>query len=167
MSARVLVARQGGRLEGVTVKIVRARAQRMLAALELSTAELSILLTNDTGIHALNAAYREKDRATDVLAFAMREGETSEREPGAHEVLGDVVISLDTAARQAPSHHHDGLAEVTMLLAHGVLHLVGYDHQDDAEEREMQAMTRVLVRAATRSDDAKTEPKRPLRRPRA
>ena len=121
----------------------------MLAALELDDAELSILLTKDDVIHELNAQYRDKDRATDVLAFAMREGEASAREPGSSEVLGDVVISLDTAARQARTHGHDGLAEVTMLLAHGVLHLVGYDHETDAEEREMQAMTRKLVAAAT------------------
>ena len=69
----------------------------MLAALELTGAELSILLTNDDAIHQLNAQYRDKDRATDVLAFAMREGEASAREPGEREVLGDVVISLDTA----------------------------------------------------------------------
>ena len=107
MTSRVLVTRRGGAAAGVTVPVVRTRAKRMLRALELGDAELSVVLTNDEVIHELNAQYRDKDRPTDVLAFAMREGEATAREPGAREVLGDVVISLDTATRQAPSHRHD------------------------------------------------------------
>jgi probable rRNA maturation factor len=143
------VRRDGGRATGVTVAIVRTRAQRMLAKLELEATELSVTLVDDDAIHELNATYRGKDKPTDVLAFAMREGQATPGEPGAGEVLGDVVISLDTATRQATTHRRDALAEVTMLLAHGLLHLVGYDHETDDEEREMKAMTRVLVRAAT------------------
>ena len=61
------------------------------------------------------------------------------------ELLGDVVISLPTAARQARHHDHTGLDEVTHLLAHGLLHLLGYDHENDDDEREMTALTRQLV----------------------
>ena len=117
------------------------------------------MLTTDGVIRELNAAYRNKDRETDVLAFAMREGETSAPDGAAGEVLGDVVISLETATKQAATHGHDVVAEVTMLLAHGLLHLVGYDHGTDAEEREMQAKTRALIAAAIGEKRAKTSKK--------
>ena len=66
------------------------------------------------------------------------------------EVLGDVVISVDTARRQAASRRRPLLDELTLLLAHGLLHLLGYDHETDAEEAEMNAATRDLVAAASR-----------------
>lgn len=141
---RVAISRKGGRAEGVTVAVIRQRAYRMLDRLEMPDAELSVLLTNDTTIHELNAQYRGKDRPTDVLAFAMSEGE-GVNVPG---LLGDVVISLDTATRQALSRRRPVLDEVTMLLAHGLLHLLGYDHAEPEEAREMRNATRVLVRAA-------------------
>jgi len=115
----------------------------MLAELGLAGSELSVLLTDDTTIHALNRTHRGKDRPTDVLAFPL-DGETSE----APELLGDVVISLDTAARQAAARRRPLAEEVRFLLAHGVLHLVGYDHGTPSEKRAMVAMTRRLVRSA-------------------
>lgn len=125
---------------------VRTIANRMLRALELEDAELSVLLTNDAEIHELNREHRGKDRPTDVLAFPIDE-EPAEDEP--LRVLGDVVISLDTADRQARSRRRELFAEVRFLLAHGILHLIGYDHGTVREKREMVAMTRKLVRAAT------------------
>jgi probable rRNA maturation factor len=157
-SAAVHVTRKGGRADGVTVALVRARAKKMLEFLDLGRSELSILLTDDPTIHELNRSFRKKDRPTDVLAFAMREGEAMPGSEGA-EILGDVVISLDTAARQSAGRRRDPLSEVTMLLAHGLLHLLGYDHETDEEEAEMKARTRVLVRAAT---SEKTGQKRAL-----
>jgi len=121
----------------------------MLAALELDRVELSVALVDDATMHSLNRDYRDKDRPTDVLAFAMREGEPMaaipEEEP---EMLGDVIISVDTANRQATRARRSLLDEVTMLLAHGLLHLLGYDHQTDAEEVEMNARVRDLEAAA-------------------
>lgn len=116
----------------------------MLAELGLESAELSVLLTDDAQIQQLNAAHRDKDRPTDVLAFEL---DTSE--PDADGLLGDVVISLDTAARQAKSRKRPLLAEVRFLLAHGLLHLCGYDHATRSEKREMDRLTRRLVRAAS------------------
>lgn len=124
---------------------VRRRAERMLAALRMPEAELSILLCDDATIHELNRAYRKKDRPTDVLAFAMREGEGGALHPA---LLGDVVISVDTARRQAREHDKTISAEVTYLLAHGLLHLLGYDHRTDAEDRVMRARTDALCAAA-------------------
>lgn len=116
----------------------------MLRALGLSRAELSILVCDDREIQRLNRAHRRKNKPTDVLAFAMREGEAL---PGPRDMLGDVVISLDTARRQAGEHKHTLWEEVTVLLAHGLLHLVGYDHRDDAEEAAMNEKAAELVRA--------------------
>ena len=143
---------RGAKADGVTVAEIKRRAKVMLVELELDDAELSVLLTDDATIHALNRTYREKDKPTDVLAFAQREGEVAPSIAGEPEMLGDVVISLDTARAQARSRRRAPLAEVTMLLAHGLLHLVGYDHRDDEEEREMNAATASLVRAATRAN---------------
>jgi probable rRNA maturation factor len=117
----------------------------MLQALRLSQAELSIVLCDDATIHALNRDYRKKDKPTDVLAFAMREGPYAEL---AGDMLGDVIVSLDTAARQAAEKKHALDREVTMLVAHGLLHLLGYDHATRTEERRMTARTDALMAAA-------------------
>jgi probable rRNA maturation factor len=116
----------------------------MLESFGLADAELSILLCDDATIRSLNRRYRKKNRPTDVLAFPMQEG------PGPASrtaLLGDVVISLPTAARQAAEHDRPIVHEVTFLLAHGLLHLLGYDHGSKREEREMTARTEDLLAA--------------------
>jgi probable rRNA maturation factor len=118
----------------------------MLRALDMADAELSVLLCDDATIHALNREYRGIDRATDVLAFAMGEGQAM---PQMAVILGDVVISLPTARRQAAAAGRDLLGEATMLLAHGLLHLLGFDHVTRAEERRMKARADLLVAAAS------------------
>ena len=138
----------------------------MLADLELGAAELSVLLTNDAEIHELNRLHRDKDKPTDVLSFPLDEHES---DAGAHgRVLGDVVISLDTAARQARGRKRELLPEVRFLLAHGILHLIGYDHGNPTEKRAMDAMARRLVRAAGEiSEVAAKKPKRRTGKPNA
>jgi probable rRNA maturation factor len=108
--------------------------------------EVAVRLTDDATIHALNRDYRRKDRPTDVLAFAMREGKGGSLHP---HLLGDIVISVDTARRQA---RRRGLAgEILFLAAHGLCHLLGYDHRTDAEEAEMnRRMAALLAEAARR-----------------
>jgi probable rRNA maturation factor len=127
--------------------VVRRIADAMLTALQLGHAELSVLLTNDSEIHALNLAHRAKDKPTDVLSFPLDEGGGADGTVSGMRILGDVVISLDTAARQARGRKRELLPEVRFLLAHGLLHLLGYDHANPAEKREMDALTRRLVRA--------------------
>jgi probable rRNA maturation factor len=130
----------------------------MLRCLDLSRAELSVSVTDDREIRALNRVFRHRDRATDVLAFAMREGEPSERSGAAlaAEILGDVVISVETARRQAIRARRTLDAELRMLLAHGLLHLVGYDHHTKREEKVMTAQTERLCRvAAERTTESK------------
>jgi probable rRNA maturation factor len=140
----VAITTEGGPFDGVSARTIRGRAEKMLAALAQGGAELSIALVDDARIRELNRAYRKKDKPTDVLAFAMREGEGG-AQGGA---LGDVVISIDTARRQARDRGRPLLDELTMLLAHGILHLIGYDHRTDREERVMTAKTRELEAAA-------------------
>ncbi|HEX3773561.1 MAG TPA: rRNA maturation RNase YbeY [Polyangiaceae bacterium] len=136
----------------LSVAVVRRIANAMLSELELASAELSVLLTNDAEIHALNREHRDHDKATDVLSFPLEEGEAVLRpkNPGQTRALGDVVISLDTAERQARARKRELLLEVRFLLAHGLLHLLGYDHANPQEKREMTAQTRRLVRAVER-----------------
>ena len=123
---------------------LRWRAEAMLAALGVEDSELSILLCDDSTIRELNRRYRKKNRATDVLAFPMQEGPGSQFNPG---LLGDVVISLPTARRQAAARDRPIVDEVTFLLAHGLLHLLGHDHATTRQEREMTARTEALMAA--------------------
>lgn len=131
---------------GLERREVTRRANVIFSALGLGEAELSILLTDDAHIQALNRDYRSKDRPTDVLAFAMHEGELGEVGRG---LLGDVIVSVETARRQAARAKHDVLAEVTMLLAHGVLHLLGWDHETAAKDKRMRAESHRLVTLAS------------------
>jgi probable rRNA maturation factor len=129
--------------------LVLRYATRMMRALELDGHELSILLCDDAVMRKLNREYRDIDRPTDVLAFAMREG------PGSFvsardDLLGDVAISWPTAVRQARDHGWAPEQEVCMLLAHGLLHVLGFDHVTRAEDRRMRARTDLLMMAALR-----------------
>lgn len=158
----VVVVRAPNLPRTVPSRVVRERAEKMLAKLGHRNSELSILLTDDAGIHELNRDYRKKDKPTDVLAFAQEEGlpmgaaamgttgmgAKVGKVGGPPRLLGDVIISLPTAARQARERKRKVLDEVTFLLGHGLLHLLGWDHQTDEEERKMNAKTEVLVRAA-------------------
>jgi probable rRNA maturation factor len=136
-------------------------AEAMLSALELEDAELSVLLTDDRTIHVLNRKHRDKDRPTDVLSFAL-EMEPMDSMP---RLLGDIVISIDTAERQAASRKRPVLAEVRFLLAHGLLHLIGYDHDTKPKKKRMDLMARKLVRSAPFEIDARIS--RTTRAPRA
>ena len=102
--------------------------------------EVSLLLTDDRNIQQLNATYRHQDRATDVLAFAAQETQL----PGAETIyqlsplpLGDVVISVETAQRQRHNDSYSLTQELAWLAAHGLLHLLGWDHPDDAALENM------------------------------
>jgi probable rRNA maturation factor len=141
----VLLRVEGGPFPGVDRRTMKRRAEKMLALLEREDAELSVAFVDDATIHALNRDYRRKDKPTDVLAFAMSEGELGHM---AGRVLGDVIISVPTAKRQAKAAKKTILAECTMLLAHGLLHLLGWDHDTAAKDRAMRAETERLIAAS-------------------
>ncbi|HWU87379.1 MAG TPA: rRNA maturation RNase YbeY [Kofleriaceae bacterium] len=126
------------RLSAEVARMVRAAAR----AAGRRDYEVALRLTRDPAIHELNRAYRAKDRPTDVLAFAQQEGPAA-----APDVLGDLVISVDTARRQAKRGLYP---ELLHLASHGLCHLLGYDHRTDAEEREMNARAAALRAEARR-----------------
>ena len=115
-----------------------------MAGLELSKAELSILLVDDARIRKLNRHYLRRDRATNVIAFPMKEGEFPALNP---QLLGDLVISVDTARRQAPRFGLNHMETVLFLMIHGILHLVGYEHEGTRKgAREMALKEKELFR---------------------
>jgi probable rRNA maturation factor len=140
---------ENGPWPGVERAVVRRRAEAMLALLQLEKSELSLVLSDDDQLHQLNKIYRGKDKPTDVLAFPMREGDFGRLHAGLPAgLLGDVIVSVPTAKRQARAAKKDLMAEITMLVAHGLLHLLGWDHDTAAKDRAMRAETERLVAAA-------------------
>ncbi len=115
-----------------------ADAEAALRGLGLLNAELSLVLTDDPRIAALNGQWRNKPEPTDVLSFPQRDAGAPAT--GASDLLGDVVISVNTAARQAAELGHSLETELRVLLVHGLCHLLGHDHLTDEERREMQAL---------------------------
>ena len=108
--------------------------------------EVSVTLTNNTYIHQLNKQYRGIDRPTDVLSFALNESEEPEIEDGPDvNVLGDLIISVERAQEQAADYGHSVRREVAFLTVHGMLHLLGYDHMEEAERLEMEAEQRFVM----------------------
>jgi probable rRNA maturation factor len=131
----------------VSLLTMKRRANRMLRKLRRNHMQLSVLLCDDPFIRRLNRRYRGIDRVTDVLSFSMSEGR---RLPFPSPLLGDVVISLPRASRQAASRRVGLLDEVTELLAHGLLHLLGVDHANPTSERHMTREAARLVAEAKR-----------------
>lgn len=129
------------RCRGVRVAELRRDAARLMRALGCD-AELSVALVGDSEMRDLNAHYRRQHRSTDVLSFAAGDPPPE----GVPALLGDVVISVDTALRQARARGVPVAQEVRLLLTHGVLHLLGYDHEGSpAEARRMYAKQRKLT----------------------
>jgi rRNA maturation RNase YbeY len=141
MSVRLTGPPRGTR--GLSRGRVLADARALLAALGREEAELSIALVGDAAGAALNRRWRGRRGATDVLSFSLLEG-AHPRYRGA--LLGDVVIAVGVAARQARAQGHPLAAEIRRLLIHGVLHLLGYDHARADEARAMRAKERALWR---------------------
>ena len=117
--------------------------------------EIGVTLTNDEGIHAINHEQRGVDRATDVLSFPMNELTPGAFDPDACEwdyetdraMLGDMVISMERCAEQAETYGHSFAHEVSYLTVHSVLHLLGYDHVDEGEDkRRMRAREKEIMR---------------------
>ncbi|MBW7858530.1 MAG: rRNA maturation RNase YbeY [Leptonema sp. (in: Bacteria)] len=107
--------------------------------------ELSVSFIDDTSIQKINHEFRNKDQPTDVLSFSQFEGESTPT-PDNVQPLGDLVISIETAQRQAIEIGHSLEFEVTRLLVHGLYHLIGYDHELSIEsEQEMQSLEDQLL----------------------
>ena len=141
MPVSFLRRRRSGASGGAALYVKRA-VLATLAAEGAEDREVSVLLTDDGEIHTLNGTYRGKDKPTDVLAFALDEGEGGSLDLS----LGDVIISVETATRQAASRRVTLDAELELLAVHGTLHLLGYDHEAPDEAKVMRARTRAIRR---------------------
>ncbi|MBO6046836.1 MAG: rRNA maturation RNase YbeY [Erysipelotrichaceae bacterium] len=101
--------------------------------------ELSAIIVDDERIHQINNEYRHIDRATDVISFALEDSDQFYVE-GMPRSLGDIFISIDHAINQAEEYGHSLKREMCFLFTHGLLHLLGYDHMNEEEEKEMFAL---------------------------
>jgi probable rRNA maturation factor len=137
----VLLARTKLLPAGATLAL-KKKAGRVLRLLNQRSAELSIALVSDREIQALNAAYRRQNKPTDVLSFP-----ADERLPTGGRLLGDVILSVEQARKQARARRRTLEQELELLLIHGILHLLGYDHErSPADEKIMRLMERRLRR---------------------
>ncbi len=126
------------RLKRLALRFLQAEGAR-------EDSELSVVLTTDEHIRELNLTYRDLDEATDVLSFSQLEGDEAPLGDYEEGLLGDVVISVETAKRQARAAKRTTQQEVEMLLAHGVLHLLGYDHAEESDSERMFARQTELL----------------------
>jgi len=120
---------------------VRQTAQILLDVLKFPDYELSLVLTDDSEIAVMNKEYLNHEGATNVISFPMQEGDFSGINP---QMLGDVVISLDTALKEAEDAGMSLEERLNELLIHGILHLLGYDHEIKEDEDEMEEKSREL-----------------------
>jgi probable rRNA maturation factor len=124
----------------VSVRKIQGAARSILKYLDQDQSELSLMLVDNRKIKELNSRYRSKNEPTDVLSFSPGEGL-----PGGVRLLGDVVISLEQAEKQAARRKKTLEEEVESLLIHGILHLLGYDHERSrSEARVMRGMERKI-----------------------
>lgn len=131
---------------GVDARLLKSVAGRLLREVDEADAALSISLVGDREIQTLNREHRGKDKPTDVLSFPLYErGEASDHD--GERLLGDVVISVDTARRQAADYEAPLQNEIYRLLIHGILHVLGHDHEEAAERSAMEAEERRLAAA--------------------
>lgn len=122
-------------LEQTVRKVINKAAQLY----GLDTAEVSVTLTNNEHIREINLSYRNKDAATDVISFALNEGEEPEIIDGPEiNMLGDIIISIERAMEQAEEYGHSLERELAFLTVHGMMHLLGYDHIEEEDRLEMR-----------------------------
>ena len=129
---------------------IRKNAQAVLDALDSPDAELSIVIVDDKEIAALNQTYLNRSGPTNVIAFAMRDGEYADISP---QLLGDVVISVETAHRESEAAGIDPEKRFDQLLIHGILHLFGHDHGADQKESDrMEEKSKQLMHLIEKGD---------------
>ncbi len=115
--------------------------------------EISVSYLDNASIQQLNKEYRNCDAPTDVLSFSQEEGSEFLEVPGLPRILGDVVISLEQAVAQSQEYNHSFLRELGYLVAHGLLHLLGYDHLTEEERQSMRCKEERIMAAVNLSRD--------------
>jgi len=122
----------------VDLSRVRKSLKKLVKELNCEDRSISILLVDDKEIQKLNSAFLNRNTPTNVLSFAMTEGEFGNINP---QILGDIVISVQTAYRDALIGHIDFMDEVEFLIIHGLLHLIGYDHEHTSAEKAAEMIS--------------------------
>ncbi|MEX5284318.1 rRNA maturation RNase YbeY [Selenomonas sputigena] len=141
-------------------KDIRHALEKIGEMYALKNAEVSITLTNDAQIHEINKNYRHVDKPTDVISFALQESvEPLITDGPAINMLGDIIISVERARIQASDYGHSLRRELVFLTVHGMLHLLGYDHQEKNERHEMEEEQRRIMKILGISRNAKEEDK--------
>lgn len=146
MAVQLSVPASGADLPVFDQALLVGRAEALLIALDRPEAELSVSLVEDSEMAEMNEQYRGRSGPTDVLSFSLLEGEFAEHNRG---MLGDVIMGLGVAERQAAELGHSLDEELLRLLIHGALHLLGHDHEEDAEAEVMEAQERELLSRLT------------------
>ena len=126
-------------VDGDTIRLIESVIAQAAAQEHLTDGEVSVVLIDDATMQGYNAQYRGVNQTTDVLSFSMLEGEDGQPEDGTV-LLGDILISMPRARAQAAEYGHSFQRELGFLVAHGFLHLLGYDH--DTPEAEQAMFTR-------------------------
>lgn len=127
---------------------VKTAAEKVGEMYGVAMGEVSVTLTDDAYIKTLNRQYRQMDRPTDVLSFALNEGDEPAITGGLEiNVLGDIVLSVERAKAQAEEYGHSLRREIAFLTVHGMLHLLGYDHIEEADRLEMEREQKAVMDA--------------------
>ncbi len=133
--------RNDQKLFKIDLNRLRKSLKRLLKELHYDDGAIGLLLVDDKEIQKLNNAYLDRNKPTNVLSFAMMEGEFGNITP---QILGDIVISVETAFRDALINHIDLMDELEFLIIHGLLHLHGYNHENTSVEKAMEMKGREL-----------------------
>lgn len=123
--------------------ILKNYTQYVVKKLNLENAIFNFILVDEEEIHTLNKTYRGVDRATDVITFALEDGDDFQNPE--FRTLGDVYICIPVAYQQAETYGHSRIREICFLATHGILHLLGYDHMTEEEEKEMFTLQEELL----------------------
>lgn len=122
---------------------IAKRCENILA--KTDTASVSVIFVTPEEIHAINKEYRQMDRSTDVISFALKDSEDSYEMMEGDEELGDIFINVQAIVDQAKEYGHSMRRECCFLFTHGLLHLLGYDHMNEKDEKEMFALQDVIL----------------------
>ena len=125
------------------LEILNDYVKYVVRKLELENCEFNIIIVDNERIHEINREYRNVDRETDVISFAMEDNMDIQYED--FRLLGDIYISIDKCYAQALEYGHSRVREICFLATHGILHLLGYDHMESADEKEMFGLQNELL----------------------
>ena len=129
--------------EILELDILNNYVEYVVSKLELDNCEFNIIIVDNERIHEINREYRNVDRETDVISFAMEDNMDIKYED--FRLLGDIYISIDRCYSQALEYGHSRVREICFLATHGILHLLGYDHMNEDDEKEMNKLQNELL----------------------